>query len=247
MAGDNLINDILMCKDLFVVLSNSNGNYDYLESYRLTNVVTFDNKFWGKFSNVHSACGHSEIYQNQVLSYAYNNFSNVVCTCGIATKTKRFFSSEIYSMMEFNIKGRYRKIWCKEEGGNIDELLQAVKSSKRLKLKIESQENYTYILPLHTVEVDKTANVFYAETEYDGYPEELRRPEHIVDIEGMFDRAMKSSDINSPSTGYYENSEYFLTSFKVYKERIIHRYFDSDNKVKERPFHSNKVSIWEEI
>jgi len=244
---DNDVNqEILGCKDLFVVLSNSTGNYDYIESYKLTNIIYSDDKFWGKFPNVHSACGHNEIKSNQSLSYIYNNFSNVVCTSGLMTQVKRFFSSDTYASMKFRTKGEFRKIWS-QSGGDLEEMEDAVRQSRRLKLKIESQDNYTYILPLHTVEVDKAANEFYAETEYDGYPEEIRRFKLISNIEDQFKKANQEMGITCPSTNYLENSEFFLTSFRVYTNRIVQRYFSNNQTVLEKEFVPNEISIWEEL
>ncbi len=243
----NINNDILACKDLFVVLSNNSGDYDYIESYRLTNVFYFNEKFWGKFSNVHSACGHADIDQRHILSYAYNNFSNVVCTSTLLDRAKRFYSAHTYATMEFNVKGDFQQVWSGEGGGDIEVLYEAVRLSKRLKLKVESAEGRNYILPLHTVEVDKTARVFYAETEYDGYPEEIRDFSATYDIEDLFEKAVNESGVSCPSTNYCKNSNFFLTSFKVYKDRIIHRYFDGNNNICERAYLAKNVSIWQEI
>ena len=229
--NESLNDDILACKDLFVVLSNNYGKYDYIESYRLTNVFYSDKKFWGKFANVHSACGHPDVEQTQILSYAYNNFSNVVCTSALLDRAKRFYSAETYATMEFNTTGLFRKIWSGEGGGDIEALSAAVSLSRRLKLKIESPDRCIYILPLHTVEVDVTARVFYAETEYDGYPEEIRDFSAAYDIENLFSKAVNEAGINCPSTNYCRNSHFFLTSFKVYKDRLVHRYFDKNNKI----------------
>ncbi len=74
-----ILTDIKQCKDLWVVLENRFGN-QYVESYHLTSIVSAGDEFFGKFSNVHSADPHEGIHRDNLLSYAYNNFSNVVCS-----------------------------------------------------------------------------------------------------------------------------------------------------------------------
>jgi len=242
----DICSDILCCKDLFVVLSNVNGKFDYLESYRLTNILYSDNKYWGKFSNVHPAVGHDKLYSNQALSYAYNNFSSVVCTSGLVSRTKRFISSKIYKTMDFKVKGKFVEIWSMTNGGDIHSLKDAVKSGCRMKVKIESLDNYTYILNLHTIEVDVTKNVFCAESEYDGYPDELRHFQQITDIERLFNEAQKERGIPAPSTGYYQNSDFFLTSFKIYRDKTLLRFIDKEGNVNQRDFNAKEITIWKE-
>jgi len=244
--SQNTNNDILDCKDLYVVLSNTNGHFEYIESYHLTNILYSNQKYWGKFSNVHAACGHPDLYQNQVLSYAYNNFSNVVCTSGLVSRTKRFLSAKSYATMDFNTRSCYESIWSLEDGGELEMLLEAVRKGLKLKLKIESIDDYVYILNLHTVEVDICAGQFFAESEYDGYPEEIRQFSQIHDIEKLFVKAEKERGIRSPSTNYYQNSEYFLTSFKVYNDHILHRYLDDEGNIRERAYIPKAASIWQE-
>jgi len=43
-----------------------------------------------------------------------------------------------------------------------------------IKTVIESDDGYTYVLPIHTLEVYQEEGVFAEETEYDGYPEQFR-------------------------------------------------------------------------
>lgn len=238
---------ILRCSDLFVLLTNNNGKYDYLESYRLGNILYYDEKFWGKFSNVHCAVGHPDIHSNEVLSYAYSNFSSVICTCGLASRVKRFFSNATYRTIEFKAKGRFKPIWFYNEGGEIVKIHEAVQAGCRLKAKIESHDGYTYILNLHTVEVDLTAGLFFAETEFDGYPEELRNPAQLDHLQTLFYQAQHQSGISHPSTNYTSRSDFFLTSFKIYQNRILHRFYDDNGVVKERVFDAKNVSIWQEL
>jgi len=240
------IKDILNCKDLYVLLTNNNGKFNYLESYRLTNVFYSDNQYWGKFSNVHAAIGHNDIKSNQPLSYAYNNFSSVVCTSGLTSRTKRFFSANTYRSMEFKTRGLFTEVWSMASNGPILGIYQAVKSGCRMKVKIESHDNTVYILSLHTIEVDIDEGLFFAETEYDGYPEELRQVDQIRHIESLFNDAQEKSGISSPSTNYCENSDFFLTSFRIYSDHLLHRFVDGKGDVKDEVYKAKNVSIWQE-
>jgi len=239
------IQDILSCQDLYVLLTNNNGKFDYIESYRLTNIFCSDDRYWGKFSNVHAAVGH-DIQSNQCLSYAYSNFSSVVCTSGLTSRTKRFFSANTYRTMEFKTSGLFREIWSMASGGSILDIYQAVKSGCRMKVKIESHDNSVYILNLHTIEVDVDSGLFFAESEYDGYPEELRKIDQIRHIESLFNQAQEKSGIHSPSTNYCENSNFFLTSFRVYEDHILHRFIDVQGNVRDETFSAKDVTIWQE-
>lgn len=242
----NEIKDILNCKDLYILLTNNNGKYNYLESYRLTNVFYSDNRYWGKFSNVHAAVGHNDIKSNQPLSYAYSNFSSVVCTSGLTSRTKRFFSANTYRTMEFKTKGVFTEVWSMATNGPILGIHHAVNSGCRMKVKIESHDENIYILNLHTIEVDVDAGLFFAESEYDGYPEELRQVEQIRHLECLFNDAQNKSGISSPSTNYCENSDFYLTSFRIYNDHLLHRSFDEKGNVIEKAYNAKNVSIWQE-
>ena len=115
-----------------------------------------------------------------------------------------------------------------------------------MKVKIESHDGRIYILNLHTIEVDIDAGLFFAESEYDGYPEELRQVDQVYHIESLFIHAQEQSGISSPSTNYCENSNFFLTSFRIYNDHLRHRFIDEKGDVREEEYKAKNVSIWKE-
>jgi len=180
--GNTIIDDLLCCRDISVVLRKRPEGRQYVESYLLKNLVLSNGQFRGKFANVHPALVTDKLPQMNLLSYVYNNFSPVVCTMSLADRMERYYSADAYSEIKFRANGHYSRIWKGPGGDYNTAILEAVKSGLKMKALIESTDGYTYILPLHTVEVYEKEFDFNAETEFDGYPERLR---HFKNIESL--------------------------------------------------------------
>jgi len=245
--GNTIIDDLLCCRDISVVLRKRPEGRQYVESYLLKNLVLSNGQFWGKFANVHPPSGHEQISQFNMMSYAYNNFSPVVCTMSLSDRMERYYSSDAYSQVHFRANGHYKKIWTGPADGNISDILESVNSGLKMKAIIESTDGYIYVMPLHTFEVYENDNKFVAETEFDGYPERFR---YFKDVEMMGQRftdfTRETPEIIYAQTGYEFQKPYFLTSFLIKNNSILHRIYDKDNRLHLVDFSFKKVEIWAE-
>jgi len=101
-----------------------------------------------------------------------------------------------------------------------------------IKTVIESDDGYTYVLPIHTLEVYQEEGVFAEETEYDGYPEQFR---HFYEMEKLGERfteaVKKMIEGQYVLTGYAFSKPFFLTSFIIKKDEILHRYYDENRNI----------------
>ena len=221
-----LVPRIARGEDLHVVLENRYGR-PYVESYGLTNIFMKDDCFWAKFRNVHASVGHQEIEQGQSLSYAYNNYCDLVCLSGFDKRVVRYYSAEAYTRMEFVTKGEPRTVWHsgRAHSNDLSALFQCVNSAVKLKAKIVSQDGYIYIMPLHTVEVYQDLSGFVAYTEYDGYPEYLRHMHEHAELQAKFAavRASKPGDYYA-NTAFLTGMEFFTTHFILTAEHLKHRH-----------------------
>jgi hypothetical protein len=222
---DTLINSILDCKDLIVTLNYRHGSQSVV-SYLLPNILYSSNKFWGKFRNIHSSDTLIGIKNTNAISYAYNNFSNVICTSCLTENLERYISSYPYSSIRFHTRGNYKKIWCYKDPNNIDVISEAVKEGLRIKIKI-TLDGYTYIVPAHTIEIFGNEKTFTLETEYDGYPERLRHFQAIVDLGAHFDSKIDECSANQyPSINFTKN-KFYLTSFLLRQDgSLLQRVFN---------------------
>mgnify|MGYP000576369560 CR=1 FL=1 len=244
--GTDIIESILSCEDLYVILKNRWGEI-YVESYQLPNILYSDGNFWGKFRNVHSAYGHTNIEKNQILSYAYNNFSNVVCTSGIEDRYQRYYSSYAYSSMIFTTRNKYIKIWESNNNyNNIEAIHSAIKNGLRLKILIESTDNYTYIVPISAKTQKDNFHIF---SEHDGYPERSRYFDNIKKLSKYHDDLITPGLINDyPGTHFIKNSEFFLTSFSFNGSILTNKNINKGGKITEYKLLYKSIEIWcEEI
>ncbi len=244
---DDIISDIFKGRDISVILKNRAEGAQYIESYLLKNLVVSEGKFWGKLANVHPPVGHEQLPQMNPLAYAYNNFSPVVCTMSLAGRMERYYSADAYSEIKFLANNRFKKIWCGPGGEYSAAILESVASGLKMKALIESVDGYTYVMPLHTFEVYEKENDFIAETEFDGYPERFRLFKDIEVLGGRFTKFMKENPgIPYASTDFDFSKPYFLSSFLIKKDSILHRMHDQDNKVHLVDFKYRKVEVWVE-
>jgi hypothetical protein len=243
---DKLIDSILSCSDLVVVLENRYGD-QYVESYLLPNILYSKGQFWGKFRNIHASDPHIGINNLNAISYAYNNFSNVVSTSCLTERLERYYSAYSYSSVNFHTRGSYSKIWSNIENNNIELIIKAVKEGARIKVKLVDNDDYTYILPAHTIEVFEKENNFTLETEYDGYPERLRYFQAIEKLSSYMDSELVNySAPNYPATNF-EETLFFLTSYIIKKNgSILKRSISNTLSIDREEIKYNKVELWVE-
>jgi hypothetical protein len=246
MNSEELIGSVLDCKNLIVILKNRYGE-KYTEHYHLSNILYSSGKFWGKFRNIHQAKGHINIDESNTVAYAYNNFCNLISTCCLKDQLGRYYSAYAYASIEFKCRGNYKKIWSNIEKNNIKGVSNAVNNGLNLKLKIEDNDGYIYIVPVHTVEVYDNGQYFTLETEFDGYPENLRHFSTLNDLGKKFDNVIsKGIDKGYPSIEFHK-TEIFLTSFSIMRsEVVIHRRLTPDNKIVSEEMDIKSLEVWSE-
>lgn len=245
---DNKLTDsILSCSDLFVILKSRYGG-NFIESYYLSNILYSSEKFWGKFRNIHTADTHRDIKNTALLSYAYNNFSDVVCSSSLPEKLERYYSSHAYSSLKFITKNKYIKIWNSHDLKDIAPIRNAINNGRKLKVKIEDKEGYIYIIPAHTVEVHDNGSLSF-ETEYDGYPERLRYFQSVQQIDHQFKSILDKIEPPNYPASSYDPCQFYLTSFiRMINGDLIHRSYQkgSDNFHHEK-FNFKTLELWSEI
>ncbi len=247
MSSENLIEDILSAKDLIVVLENRYGD-KYVESYQLPVIMLKNSKLWAKFGNVHSATGHSDMNESLVLSYAYNNFSDVVCTVGLNSFTQRFYSSYVYSSIKFQCRNSYQKIWSDKGVGDLSILDEAVRAGLKMKLVLKCDQGCSYIVPVHTLEVFKNKREFNLESIFDGFPEILRDHSLIESLGQDFKEALdKLTPPSYPGTAYNHNQKFFMMSFITDGTNVMQREFDENKQSIDKVFETKSIEIFAEV
>jgi hypothetical protein len=206
----NLLNDVLECRDLHIVLKNRHGE-QYIESYHLPVIVYSNGMFWAKFRNVHSIDNLTGIISPGLGAYAYSNYCNVVSCSFLSEKKERYYSLEAYSHVEYIVRGEYEKMWCSELGGNIEAIRRAVETGRRIKLRIEDGDNYTYIVNAHTVEVYE--NCFVIDSEFDSIPERLRHFLSFKEIESKLTEDKEISPQKLYSASRYSETQFYHINF----------------------------------
>ncbi|MEY8214517.1 MAG: hypothetical protein RPR97_08545 [Colwellia sp.] len=243
----DIIDSILSCEDLYVILENRWGDR-YVESYELPNILYSDGKFWGKFRSVHSAFGLPNIEENKIVSYAYNNFANVVCTSEITDRYERYYSRYAYGSLKFITRNKYNKIWeSTNNNKNFYDLLNSVRNGLKLKLLIKSTDNYTYIIPIHTAEVYEKEKRFSIYTECDGYPEKLRHFEEILEISDILDSMIvPNRKEHYPIKSFLKKCSFFLTFFNFEENSLKKQSVSESGNISHIKFNYEKVEIWSE-
>ncbi|MEY8203533.1 MAG: hypothetical protein RPR40_00550 [Bermanella sp.] len=244
------MNDLIQCmlsgQDLYVVLKNRFGE-KYVESYSLPTVILHEGRFWGKFSNVHSTVGHFDLENSRTLSYAYNNFSEVVCTVALNSFTHRFYSSNVYSSVDFICKGRYEKIFDNYNRSNVSLLSEAVRSGLRLKVIIKGDDGYRYIVPIHTLEVFLDDDRFNMETDFDGFPSVLKNYDWVNNLSQDFNDSIGLFKPPSyPGTRYFHKQDFFLTSF-LWSGTCMYKREVKENKIIDELFEYETIEIFAEV
>jgi len=246
IMNENIVDDVLLCRDVSVVLANrEEKEKNYIESYQLNNFIVFEDKFWGKCANVHSPIGHDDRDNMYSLSYAYNNFSPLVCSMSLSERMERFISDDAYSSIKFISTKNYKKIWSNGKANEAKNIFEKVGGGAKLKALIESEDGYIYIVRLHTVECSVNDDIFVAESEFDGYPEKLRYFKKMEELGGMFLKNM-SKDNYTPyqATKRRYDTPFFLSSFVIKDRSVSIRKHDLKSKIITSDIKFKRVEIW---
>ncbi len=239
--------DILNCKNVSVVLRKRESSNVYIEGYRLNNIVYQNGRFWGKFANAHCPHGHKGVGPWELLSYAYNNYSPVVCILSVSQRMERYSSANAYSDISFVASGNYRKIWSIDEGNSNGELQKSIVFGRKLKAKIESTDGFIYVVPVHTIVMFEETGSFEIETEFDAIPNKIRNFDSMEDIASQFSSFLeKNPSVPYVSTDSKFNRDFFLTYFAITNTSIYQRLIDGNGDIKNDKFKFNKVEIWAE-
>ncbi len=242
-----IIEDILEGKDVFVVLENR-FNSKYVESYNFTTIILYQDRFWGKFANVHSSYGHMDVNKPQSLAYAYNNFSGVVCTMALNSCMQRFYSAYAYAKLNFKSKGKYAKLWDDKNGGSLSLLEEAVRSGSKMKMIIKASDDFTYIVPVHTVEVYREENRFFVESEFDGFPTIMKDFSWIKNLDEKFNELIPTiPEPAHPTTNYTTDAPFFLTSFMIESDKVGRREYGQNGRLVNTEFECESMEILAEV
>ena len=196
---------------------------------------------------MHAPIGHPGLSPRSPISYAYTNFCNLVCTMDIANGMYRFCTSHSYSKKEFKLKGQYREIWSNIKGGAIEDFRESVNNALRMKMMIKTVDGMTFILPTHTVEVYSDSLSFGIDTEFDGVPMRLLDQGEMKQLSNRLDQVYSQApDGAYVGTEYKQNQPFFLTSFLVNHQGVVHRQIDEGGKLVNTPFNADYVSLWVE-
>ncbi|MEY8213551.1 MAG: hypothetical protein RPR97_03600 [Colwellia sp.] len=232
--GVSIIEDILNGKDLLVVLENRYGKH-YKESYDLDTVIIKGNLFWGKFPCVHSPVGHKPIDITTPLAYAYNNFSDVVCTMNYENKIQRYVSTKIYSRMQYKTKGNYRlAVDGLNESSSIDHHLlnNAVENSLKIKMIICEDDSFIHVVPVHTIELYEDQLSVGIDTNFESVPSLLYNFNYFDKLEANFNERLKDSpESKAASTDYIGNSHFTLISYVIVGSDIRKLVLNSQGKI----------------
>lgn len=212
----DILPEIRAGSDIWVVLKNRFGPVNYTESYHLTNIVMAEDRFWGKFREVHAAHGlatmTNEAYdRNGPMAFAYNNFAPMVCSAAMARSMTRFFSSLAYAELRFIASRKYTRLW---DWGSprTDAMAKAVVEGRALKLMLRSADGYFYSIPIHTVEVEANG-AFNAYSWFDGYPEALRHFSWAEEFATQLEEV--NGKVPDYSSSFVIESPFFYPYFRI--------------------------------
>ncbi len=241
------IDEILQGRDLYVVLENRMGR-KYVESYNLSTIVLFEDKYWGKFRNNHAPMGHDQINPLHCLSYIYNNFCDVVCNMSLSMGVQRYCFASSYANLEFFVKGEYERIWDDKNKGNIALMEELVRAAVPMKVIIKARDGFTYITPVHTIEVYDDGESFGIDTEYDGFPDRIRNFGEIFELNSRLQEvANKSPPEAYIATNYQTGTAFFLTSFMVNNNAICHRKINGAGQLVNDIFEFESVAVYAQM
>ncbi|MEY8213552.1 MAG: hypothetical protein RPR97_03605 [Colwellia sp.] len=231
----SIIDEIINGKDFLVVLESRYGRH-YKESYSLDTIIVKGNMFWGKFANVHSPVGHELINISTPLSYAYNNFSDVVCIMNHAAGIQIFTSSKSYSRMQFKVRGRFELALS---GDNVNEninfkiLNNAVENALKINLVVCDENNIVHVIAVHTVELYDDKKYIGVDTNYESVPTQLYDFDLFFKLESRFNEVVGGlSEGESVGTNYMFNSHFSIISYAMKDGGIYKRVVNSEGSIK---------------
>ncbi len=231
----SIVKNILDGGDLFIVLENRFGRH-YKESYNLDTLIIYNDVFWGKFSSVHSPMGHGLIKTETPLAYAYNNFSDVVCTMNYADRIQRYCSTKMYSRIQFKTKGNFKlAIDGVNSQKTIDHsiLNDAVENALKIKLIICEENNLIQVVPVHTVELYEDQRDVGIDTNFEAVPSLLYNFEYFYRLEVRLQEVLDSEGTGIASTDYIEKSQFTLISYVIIGSDIYKRVLNTQGQVED--------------
>lgn len=240
--AEDLLAGIGAGSDLWVVLESGEAA---VESRHLVNLLVAGETFWGKARDVQSSDSLARLAGRKAggpalpVSVAYNNFASLACASNLSRRCGRFFSTAAYTSVRFVTGRRFHRIWDAHSGGEVAPIASAVRSGRRLKIKIVS-DGYAYILPLHTVEAKERDNAFTAYTEFDGYPNVLRFGAEIRHMAAQFDRLSTAGRFFDSG---FQAVPFWHTYFELTERGLGKVDFENDRTV---PFPCDEASFYAE-
>ncbi len=231
----SIIKSILNGEDLFIVLENRFGRH-YKESYNLDTLIIYNDLFWGKFSSVHSPMGHELVKAVTPLAYAYNNFSDVVCTMNYADRIQRYYSTKVYSRIQYKTKGNFKlAINGDNSQKTIDHsiLNYAVENALKIKLIICEENNLIQIVPVHTVELYEDQGDVGIDTNFEAVPSLLYNFDYFFGLEVRLQEVLDKEKTGKASTDYIMNSQFTLISYVIVGSDIYKRVLNAQGEIKD--------------
>ncbi len=231
----SVIKSILNGEDLFIVLENRFGRH-YKESYNLDTLIVHNDLFWGKFSSVHSPMGHELVKSATPLAYAYNNFSDVVCTMNYADRIQRYYSTKVYSRIQYKTKGNFKlAIDGDSSQKTIDHsiLNHAVENALKIKLIICEESNLIQVVPVHTVELYEDQRDVGIDTNFEAVPSLLYNLDYFFRLEVRLQEVLDSEGTGKASTEYIGNSQFTLISYVIVGSDIYKRVLNAQGDIED--------------
>jgi len=231
----SIIKSLLNGEDLFIVLENRFGRH-YKESYNLDTLIIHNDLFWGKFSTVHSPLGHELVKAVTPLAYAYNNFADVVCTMNYADRIHRYYSTKVYSRIQYKTKGNFE---LAIDGGigqrTVDHAIlnHAVENALKIKLIVCEDNNLIQVVPIHTVELYEDQGDVGIDTNFEAVPSLLYNFDYFYRLEARLQEVLDSERTGKASTEYMDDCQFTLISYVIVGSDIYKRVLNEQGEIKD--------------
>lgn len=242
-----VIDDLLQCKDLSVILDDRYGKPGK-ERHALTNLLLKGGRFWAKTNRVYAPDALGVESSSIALSQSFNNFCDIDGVSSVCNQSLQFMTAKAYRKKTFVSYGQYRKVWSLQKGGNVEGLRDCVQQGIKLKILVEDNAQYVYIVPLHLLEVYLERNGFIGYSDYDGYPILLKDFDKNRQYAEQLNRAMSSAAAKQCSRIVFDGQvDYFLSLFVIEEKQLSQRTIDKEGEIKQVLFPCKRAEIWAEI
>jgi hypothetical protein len=156
-----------------------------VESMELRHLFVHDGMALGASAYDHAWHRPGIAYDPKVAcAYAYTNFCDLVFNCCLALGIVRGYHVRFYERIRFVTLADHEKVWESGRAKDLDTLLAAVESGRKLKAAIEEADGLWSFHPIHlpTLRLDRAG--FELFTDQTSYPALFRTP---VAIKGISD------------------------------------------------------------